>query len=510
MLPLARLRQGRVGRIVMSLRKAPMRLSCVRQLDEYPEGLRRLWLLAMAVLAVLVGSYEAQIAPIVPLLLPDLHIDLTTYGSVSAVAAVSGAIAAGLGGRLTDHLGRVRLLVPLMLLTALCCLGMAMVDSARELLVARAVLAFVDGMAVASTAPLVRDFSPRLGRAQAFGFWTWGPVGASALAAGLAAWTLPMFHGSWQSQFVIMGVVSLVLSLVIAVNIAELSPQLRAHIRHTERTAAYPTDPSRPARGRDLLSCSRLRAHAFGISLWLVLYVTLAMYGQTMLVDSFAVTPAKASAIMSAFWAVVLVVLVAAGRISDRLQLRKPFILGGTLAAALVLGHLVFLAGRASVPAGHLMLAGGLLGASLATAYAPWMASYSEDAEDTDPRLQGTAWGIFGILSRTVAVLVLVAVPRVVAAAGWQVWLSISLVCLLLFVPAVLLFGGGWRRTMSASVRVSGRRSESARDASTGPRTRPASGGAGSRWPGPAPHRAAAARNGPGGARWRSVRDCGP
>jgi OPA family glycerol-3-phosphate transporter-like MFS transporter len=114
-----------------------------------------------------------------------------------------------------------------------------------------------------------------------------------------------------------------------------------------------------------------------------------------------------------------------------------------------------------------------LLGASLAAAYAPWMASYSEDAEDTDPRLQGTAWGIFGILSRTVAVLVLVAVPRVVAAAGWQAWLSISLVCLLLFVPAVLLFGGGWRRTMSASqapdvvysrsVRASGH-SESARD----------------------------------------------
>ncbi len=429
-----------------------MRLSYVRQLDEYPEGLRRLWILAMVVLAVLVGSYEAQIAPVVPLLLTDLRIDLTTYGSVSAVATVSGAVAAGLGGRLTDHVGRVRLLVPLMLLTALCCFGMTMVHSARDLLIARVVLAFVDGMALASTAPLIRDFSPRLGRAQAFGFWTWGPVGASVLAAGLAAWTLPIFHNSWRSQFVIMGVVSLVLSLVIAANIAELSPQLRARIRQTERSvAAGTTDALRPARGRDLFAHPRLWAHSLGISAWLVLYLTLAMYGPTMLVGSFAVSTARASVIMAVFWMVCLVVLVVVGRISDRLQLRKPFALAGTLAAALVLGYLLVLTGRETVSAGHLMGTGALLGAALAVSYGPWMANFSEDAEDADPRLQGTAWGIFGLLSRTVAVVVLLAVPRTVAVAGWRAWLAIALVCLLLFVPAVFLFGGAWRRTAPLS-----------------------------------------------------------
>ncbi|HEV8562738.1 MAG TPA: MFS transporter [Actinophytocola sp.] len=420
--------------------------SYVRDLDEYPEGLRRMWILAMAVLAVLVGSYEAQIAPVVPLLLADLDIDLTTYGSVSAVAAVSGAIAAAIGGRLTDHLGRVRLLVPLMLLTALCCLAMTLVHSARDLLIVRVVLAFVDGMALASTAPLVRDFSPRLGRAQAFGFWTWGPVGASLLAAGLAAATLPAFHDSWRSQFVIMAVVSLVLSVVIATNIADLSPQLRARIRQTERTVVGTVDATRRARGRDLLSQPRLWAHAVGISLWLVLYLTLAMYGPAMLVDSFGVSTAKASAIMSAFWVFDLVVLIAAGRVSDRLQLRKPFALGGTLAAGLVAGYLAVLMGRSSVSAGLLMLTGALLGAALAVAFGPWMANYSEDAEDVDPRLQGTAWGIFGFASRAMAVLVLLVVPPAVAATSWQTWLLISLVCLLLFVPAVFLFGGRWRR----------------------------------------------------------------
>ncbi|HEU5474712.1 MAG TPA: MFS transporter [Actinophytocola sp.] len=420
--------------------------SYVRELDEYPEGMRRLWILAMAVLAVLVGSYEAQIAPVVPLLLDDLDMDLTTYGAVSAVAAVSGAVAAAIGGRLTDHLGRVRLLVPLMLLTALCCLAMTLVHSPRDLLIARVVLAFVDGMALASTAPLVRDFSPRQGRAQAFGFWTWGPVGASLLAAGLAAWTLPIFHDSWRSQFVIMAGISLVLSVVIALNIVDLSPQLRERIRQTERRVVPAAKATGRARGRDLLTRPRVWAHTIGISLWLVPYLTLALYGPAMLVDSFGVSTARASAIMAAFWVFDLVVLIAVGRVSDRLQLRKPFALGGTLAAVLVAGYLAVLMGRPSVPAGQLMLTGALLGAALAVAFGPWMANFSEDAENVDPRLQGTAWGIFGFASRTMAVLVLLTVPPVVAATSWRTWLSISLVCLLLFVPAVFLFGGHWRR----------------------------------------------------------------
>jgi hypothetical protein len=97
---------------------------------------------------------------------------------------------------------------------------------------------------------------------------------------------------------------------------------------------------------------------------------------------------------MAAVWVFDLIVLIAVGRISDRLQLRKPFALGGTLAAVLVTGYLAVLMGRSSVPAGQLMLTGALLGAALAVAFGPWMANYSEDAENVDPRLQCTAWGI--------------------------------------------------------------------------------------------------------------------
>jgi OPA family glycerol-3-phosphate transporter-like MFS transporter len=139
--------------------------SYVRQLDTYPTGRRRVTILAMAVLASLICSYEAQIAPVVPLLLHDLGMDLPTYGSISALAAIAGAVAGLIGGRLTDTVGRVRLLVPLMLLTSVLCFATTLVHSPGQLLAARVVLSFVDGVAVASTpAGLSTDTSQDWGR----------------------------------------------------------------------------------------------------------------------------------------------------------------------------------------------------------------------------------------------------------------------------------------------------------------------------------------------------------
>jgi OPA family glycerol-3-phosphate transporter-like MFS transporter len=424
-----------------------MTRSYVRQLDAYPTGGRRVWLLAMAVVASLLGNYEAQIAPIVPLLLHDLHMSLVTYGSISAIGLVAGAVAGLAGGRLTDSVGRVKLLVPLMFCTAVLSFLAALVHTPGQFLLARTVLAFVDGLALASTAPLVRDFSPRMGRATAFGFWTWGPVGANFLAAAIAGATLPLFGGAWQSQFVIMGGISLVLSVVVALNIAELSPTLRATILQTEVRAVGRVTTDRPARMRDLLRHRAIWAHCLGIAFWLVLYVTLVVYGQTMLVTTFGVSTAEASRIMMVFWVLNLGTLIAAGRLSDRLQLRRPLSLVGTIGSLAVIGVLIALMGDPEgTSATELMVTGFFLGGFLGSAYGPWMANYSENAEDVDPRLQGSAWGLFSCITKVVSVLVVLIAPRVVAASNWQAWVVVSLLCMALFGIAILFFRGPWRR----------------------------------------------------------------
>jgi OPA family glycerol-3-phosphate transporter-like MFS transporter len=430
-----------------------MRLSYVRELNEYPTGLRRIWLLSMVVLAILIGSYEAQIAPVVPLLLKDLHMSLATYGSLSAIALVAGALASIIGGRFTDNYGRVRLLAPFLLVTGLLCFLMVTVHSPAQLLMVRILLAIVDGIAIAGTAPLIRDFTPRVGRAQGFGFWTWGPVGANFLAAAIAGATLQMFSNNWRSQFVIMGILSIVVTIVILFNIADLSPELRDRIRQTHRHEVVVTDPNRPARALTLLTRPNIWAHIIGIAFWLMLYVTLLIYGPTMISQSFKVDAATASSIMAMFWVLNLATLIIVGWISDRTQLRKPIALLGTVAALAVSSYLVHLVHTANPSHTTIMITGMLLGGTLGWAYVPWMANFSQDAEDVDPRLQGTAWGIYGFVGKVMAIVALLVIPRVVAAYGWGTWLIVANICMAVFIPATLLFHGPWlRRQVPAGI----------------------------------------------------------
>lgn len=81
-------------------------------------------------------------------------------------------MSAAIGGRLADQWGRTLLLIPSLFLTAVCDFATAFVTSPLQLLVVRSLLLFIEGAAVTTTAGLVRDFSPRLGRATAFRLWT--------------------------------------------------------------------------------------------------------------------------------------------------------------------------------------------------------------------------------------------------------------------------------------------------------------------------------------------------
>jgi len=419
----------------------------VRILDEYPTGGRRKKILAMAILASLICSYEGAIAPVLPLLLKDMKMSLTTYGQIAAAALILSTFAAGIGGWLSDKIGRVRLLVPMMAMTALLAFAMALVTNVTEFAIMRCVLYIVETLAGVSTIALVRDFSPRMGRAQAFGFWTTGPVGANFLAAAIAGATLPLFHNAWQSQFIIIGCVSLVASIVIAFNIADLSPRLRAAVQHTEHKAVEGANTAPPTM-RTLLGHGAVWAHCLGISAWLVFFITLTAFGQTSLVHEFKKTPAEASQIMACFWVLNIVTTVLIGRWSDAMQLRRIFSLAFTLIALALGSYYVYLMGHASdTPTLTLMITGALTGGAMGGAYSTWMAMYSENTEDIDPRLQGAAWGLFNASTRILSVGVMIVAPMLVESSGsWHGWFVFSMVCMLVYIVAGFFFKGPWTR----------------------------------------------------------------
>ncbi len=418
-----------------------------RPLHEYPTGGRRRFLIAVVVLALFVSAYEGQLAPVLPLLLADLGLSLEVYGLITAVSLLFGAAAGYLGGDLVDRIGRVRVLVPCMFLSAAACLFMALSESVAHFTAARVLLAFVEGVAMAGTQPLIRDFAPRMGRAQAFAFWSWGPVGANFFAAALAALTLDLFDHSWRSQIFLMSGVAFVSSMVIALTLRDLAPALRRTIRLSERTALE-TGPADPGpRLRPLLGRRVVWAHVAAMSLLYVLLATMNAYGQTMLVDHFAVTVRTASAIVMSFWIGNLVSSLVFSRLSDRAQNRKPFLVFGGLSATLFLGALIVTMGAgASAPWFLVVVLLTGVGLSLGAVFSPWMASFSEYTEEVHPDAQGVAFGLNHFVSRLFILAAVLFAPQVVAAGDWRVWMTVTLVTTAAFAVVTTQVQGRLRR----------------------------------------------------------------
>ena len=61
----------------------------------------------LTVLASILASYEFQLAPLLPLLLPFLHMSQIGYGYFITFAVLISGISAFFGGPLADRYGRV-------------------------------------------------------------------------------------------------------------------------------------------------------------------------------------------------------------------------------------------------------------------------------------------------------------------------------------------------------------------------------------------------------------------
>ncbi|NGN94937.1 MFS transporter [Nocardioides sp. KC13] len=418
-------------------------------LTEYPVGARRRVLLAVVVLALFISAFEGQLAPVLPLLLDDLGMSLKTYGLITAASLIFGAVAGYLGGELADRVGRVRILVPFMFLSAAACLFMATADSVVHFATARIVLAFVEGVAVAGTQPLIRDFTPRMGRAQAFAFWSWGSVGANFFAAAVASATLGIFGNEWRSQLFIMAGAALVGATVVALTLRDLAPEVRRAVRLTEREA-HAVEVPQGSKGLSLLVARRVFwTHVLAMSFLYVLLATMNAYAQTMLVQQFGVSVLAASAMTMVFWLSNLAMSLVFARLSDRTQRRKAFMVGGGVAAAVFLGAFLALMGRGSeAPSTVVIVLFVGIGVSLAATFGPWMASFSEHVEEVHPDIQGRAFGLNHLLNRTFILATVLFAPRVVeATGGWERWMTVAWVGTVLFtITAALVPGVTGRR----------------------------------------------------------------
>jgi MFS family permease len=414
------------------MRNPVLRFLFDHTIDEYPTGGRRVAYLALAILAtiVLYYTYYTQTGVVLPIL-STLHMSFAYYVGIVVVSNALGAFAS-LPASQTDRLGRTNVVIYGVLVVGLLMVfGVPHAHTETSFAIVICLIGIVEGAILVATPALVRDFSPQLGRASAMGFWTVGPVAGSLIVAIVANHTLAHYGTAhWDSQFIISGIVAFVTFALALVWLKDLSPRLRDQLMVSLRDEALVEARARGLSDADVARATQrpwsqilkwdLIGSAFGISVFLLIYYVAAsfftIYYPTVFKnpDGTQFTVAQANGLNQWFWGADIIALIAAGILSDRLRVRKPFMLFGALASMVML---IIFASRASHPfTSYTTLAwlSVLLAITLAVVFAPWMAGYTESVEAKNPALVATGLALWGWIIRIVVAISFIFLPVVI------------------------------------------------------------------------------------------------
>jgi MFS transporter, ACS family, D-galactonate transporter len=395
-----------------------------RQLDAYPNTGARVWYLAVTVLATITLYYELYVAGSVStLMLANLHMSFTFFVVILAFGNLVGAFGSLFAG-LTDRWGRANLVVGGLFLTGIFTLFVIPAATNRWAFgIEYFVVGLIEGICLVATPALIRDFSPQVGRATAMGFWTSGPVVGSLVVAVVGSATIPnVVHNTrfWTHEYRICGIAGLVVFVIAAIALRELSPRLRDQLMVTMRDRAL---IEARAKGLDIEAALRhpfrqlLKADviisAFAVSIMLLIYYTAVGFSLIYLTTVFGFTVKNANGLGNWNWGFNVIAVILIGVISDRFRVRKPFmVIGGVVAAVMTVIYLMQAGHHPSYYTLAIILAIGAF--FLGVAYTPWMASFTETVEARNPALTATGLAIWGWIIRVVIFISFLIIPAVI------------------------------------------------------------------------------------------------
>ncbi len=391
-----------------------------RELAHYPELSVRRYNLFLVVAITVALYYELYVGGgVAPLILGQLQIPFTDFVLILAFGNLFGAFASLLAG-LTDRMGRANLVViGLGIVSLITLFVVPNLHSEEGYAITYGAVAFVEGIILVATPALIRDFSPQVGRATAMGFWTVGPVLGSLMVSLVTTYTLPLY-GTWQSQYVICGIIGLAIFVIALFSLRELAPALRDQLMVSERDRLL---VELKAKGLDIEASLRnpwrqmmhldIIGSALGVSLLLLFYFTAVAFGTIYLITVFGLSITAANGVANWAWGTNAIALVVAGVVSDKFRVRKPFMLVGGIGAGFFMYLYLSLIGThpsvttlALVTAGQSILVG--------FAYTTWMASFTETVEAHNPALTATGLAVWGWIIRVVVTLCFLSLPKVV------------------------------------------------------------------------------------------------
>jgi ACS family D-galactonate transporter-like MFS transporter len=252
------------------------------------------------------------------------------------------------------------------------------------------------------------------------GFWTIGPVAGSLVVSVVVTHTIEHLT-AWQDQYIIAGVVGLVVFVIALLWLRELAPGLRDQIMVNERDLAL---VEARAKGIDVETAVRkpfrqmlhfdIVGSSIAISLLLFIYYAAVGFFPVFFQTTFAFSTSTANSLGNWMWGVQTVALIGVGVLSDKLRVRKPFMLVGALGA---IASTIALISRTTHPETSYTTFAIILvclAFSLGLSFAPWMASFTETIERRNPALAATGLSLWGLILRIVVTIATFILPFVV------------------------------------------------------------------------------------------------
>jgi MFS family permease len=391
-----------------------------RDMAAYPATGRRMGYLAIVVITTVVLYYMLYIQYAVATSIIT-HFDMTYryFVWVSVIGNAVGAFAS-LAAGLADRWGRANMVVyGLLIASLLVFFGLPNAGSKGAYLVMFALVSLIEGIVLVATPALIRDFSPQLGRATAMGAWTMGPVIGSLVVTTVTSSTLDT--ASWQDEVRYSGIAGLAVFLVALFALRELSPALRDQIMVTLRDRALVEarakgiDPAAARRGewRQMLRLD-VTGSALAISVFLLLYFAAVGNFVVFFATTYGYSEQRANAVANWYWAANAIALVVVGLLSDRIKVRKPFMIVGALGSIVMTA---IFATRATHPTTDYYTFAWLfigIGVFSGVAYGPWMASFTETVEKHNPAATATGLAVWGWTIRIVVAVSAAFIPVLV------------------------------------------------------------------------------------------------
>ncbi|WP_433888308.1 MFS transporter [Streptomyces sp. CA-111067] len=393
-----------------------------RDLAQYPPTGRRMAYLAIVVITTVVLYYMLYIQyAVATSIIGHFGMTYRYFVWVSVIGNAVGAFASLVAG-LADRWGRANLVVyGLLVASVLVFFGLPNAGGKATYLVLFALVSFVEGIVLVATPALIRDFSPQLGRATAMGAWTMGPVVGSLVVTTVTSHTLD--SSSWQDELRYSAIAGFAVFVVAIFALRELSPRLRDQIMVTLRDRALVEarakgiDPqaARSGQWRQMLRLD-VAGSAVAISVFLLLYFAAVGNFVVFFATTFGYSEQRANAVANWYWAANAIALVVVGLLSDRLKVRKPFMIVGAVGSIVVTSLFAI---KTTHPGTDYYTFAWLfvgIGVFSGVAYGPWMASFTETVEKHNPAATATGLAVWGWTIRIVVAVSAAFIPVLVTA----------------------------------------------------------------------------------------------